>query len=194
MQREMRKVHLQIENTAKILERHFHDMQDFEFTIENERLYLLQTRSGKRSGIAAAKIACDMVKERLISKEEAVLRVEPDHLEQFLFPIFNPDDKKKFDVLTKGLAASPGAASGKVALDAQTAVDMSRKGTRVVLVTKETSPDDIHGMAASHGVLTARGGRTSHAAVVGRQMGKVCVVGAEEIKVDLSKRVFSVDN
>ena len=193
MQREMRKVHLQIENTAKILERHFHDMQDFEFTIENERLYLLQTRSGKRSGIAAAKIACDMVKERLISKEEAVLRVEPDHLEQFLFPIFNPDDKKKFDVLTKGLAASPGAASGKVALDAQTAVDMSRKGTRVVLVTKETSPDDIHGMAASHGVLTARGGRTSHAAVVGRQMGKVCVVGAEEIKVDLSSRSIKVN-
>ena len=193
MQREMRKVHLQIENTAKILERHFHDMQDFEFTIENERLYLLQTRSGKRSGIAAAKIACDMVIERLISKEEAVLRVEPDHLEQFLFPIFYPDDKKKFDVLTKGLAASPGAASGKVALDAQTAVDMSRKGTRVVLVTKETSPDDIHGMAASHGVLTARGGRTSHAAVVGRQMGKVCVVGAEEIKVDLSSRSIKVN-
>ncbi len=192
MQREMRKVHLQIEHTAKILERHFRDMQDFEFTIEDETLYLLQTRSGKRSGIAAVKIACDMVKERLISKEEAVMRVEPEHLEQFLFPIFNPDDKKKFEELTKGLAASPGAASGRVALDAQTAVEMSKKGTRVVLVTKETSPDDIHGMAASHGVLTARGGRTSHAAVVGRQMGKVCVVGAEEIKVDLPSRSFKV--
>ena len=192
MQREMRKVHMQIENTAKILERHFHDMQDFEFTIENESLYLLQTRSGKRSGIAAAKIACDMVKERLITKEEAVLRVEPGHLEQFLFPIFNPDDKKKFEVLTKGLAASPGAASGRIALDAQTAVEMNSKGTSVVLVTKETSPDDIHGMAASHGVLTARGGRTSHAAVVGRQMGKVCVVGAEEIKVDLRTRSIKV--
>tara|TARA_B100000959_G_scaffold286739_1_gene366866 strand:+ start:510 stop:3248 length:2739 start_codon:yes stop_codon:yes gene_type:complete len=192
MQREMRKVHLQIEHTAKILERHFRDMQDFEFTIEDETLYLLQTRSGKRSGIAAVKIACDMVKERLISKEEAVMRVEPEHLEQFLFPIFNPDDKKKFEELTKGLAASPGAASGRVALDAQTAVEMSKEGTRVVLVTKETSPDDIHGMAASHGVLTARGGRTSHAAVVGRQMGKVCVVGAEEIKVDLPSRSFKV--
>ena len=122
MQRELRKVHSQIENTAKILERHFRDMQDFEFTIENEVLYLLQTRSGKRSGIAAAKIACDMVKETLISKEEAVLRVEPEHLEQFLFPIFNPEDKKKFDIMTRGLAASPGAASGRVALDAQTAV------------------------------------------------------------------------
>ena len=192
MQREMRKVHSQIENTAKILERHFRDMQDFEFTIENEILYLLQTRSGKRSGIAAAKIACDMVKETLITKEEAVLRVEPEHLEQFLFPIFNPDDKKKFDVLTKGLAASPGAASGRVALDAQTAVELSKKGKRVVLVTKETSPDDIHGMAAAHGVLTARGGRTSHAAVVGRQMGKVCVVGAEEIRVNIENRSFSV--
>ena len=194
MQREMRKVHSQIENTAKILERHFKDMQDFEFTIESETLFLLQTRSGKRSGIAAAKIACDMVKETLITKEEAVLRVEPEHLEQFLFPIFNPEDKKKFEELTKGLAASPGAASGRVALDAQTAVELSKKGKRVILVTKETSPDDIHGMAAAHGLLTARGGRTSHAAVVGRQMGKVCVVGAEEIKVDMSKRVFSVDN
>ncbi|MEC7925602.1 MAG: pyruvate, phosphate dikinase [Thermodesulfobacteriota bacterium] len=194
MQRELRKVHSQIENTAKILERHFRDMQDFEFTIENEVLYLLQTRSGKRSGIAAAKIACDMVKETLISKEEAVLRVEPEHLEQFLFPIFNPEDKKKFDIMTRGLAASPGAASGRVALDAQTAVELGKKGKRVVLVTQETSPDDIHGMAAAHGLLTARGGRTSHAAVVGRQMGKVCVVGAEEIKVNIKDRNFSVGN
>ncbi len=194
MQRELRRVHSQIENTAKILERHFRDMQDFEFTIENEVLYLLQTRSGKRSGIAAAKIACDMVKETLISKEEAVLRVEPEHLEQFLFPIFNPEDKKKFDIMTRGLAASPGAASGRVALDAQTAVELGKKGKRVILVTQETSPDDIHGMAAAHGLLTARGGRTSHAAVVGRQMGKVCVVGAEEIKVNIKDRNFSVGN
>ena len=192
MKREMGNVHHQIVNTAKILERHFKDMQDFEFTIENEILYLLQTRSGKRSGIAAAKIACDMVKESLISKKDAVNRVEPEHLEQFLFPIFDPDDKKKFTVLTKGLAASPGAASGLVALDAQTAVELSKQGQRVVLVTKETSPDDIHGMSAASGLLTARGGRTSHAAVVGRQMGKVCVVGAEEIKVNLDTRTFSV--
>ena len=192
MQREMGKVHHQIVNTAKILERHFKDMQDFEFTIENEVLYLLQTRSGKRSGIAAAKIACDMVKESLITKKDAISRVEPEHLEQFLFPIFDPDDKKKFNVLTKGLAASPGAASGQVALDAQTAVELSKQGKRVVLVTKETSPDDIHGMSAASGLLTARGGRTSHAAVVGRQMGKVCVVGAEEVRVDLASRTFSV--
>jgi pyruvate,orthophosphate dikinase len=192
MQREMGKVHHQIVNTAKILERHFKDMQDFEFTIENEVLYLLQTRSGKRSGIAAAKIACDMVKESLITKKEAISRVEPEHLEQFLFPIFDPDDKKKFNVLTKGLAASPGAASGQVALDAQTAVELSKQGKRVVLVTKETSPDDIHGMSAASGLLTARGGRTSHAAVVGRQMGKVCVVGAEEVRVNLESRTFSV--
>ena len=194
MQREMNKVHHQIVNTAKILERHFKDMQDFEFTIENEILYLLQTRSGKRSGIAAAKIACDMVKESLITKKDAISRVEPEHLEQFLFPIFDPDDKKKFSILTKGLAASPGAASGRVALDAQTAVELSKQGKRVVLVTKETSPDDIHGMSAASGLLTARGGRTSHAAVVGRQMGKVCVVGAEEIKVNLKTRTFTVDD
>ena len=192
MKREMGNVHNQIVNTAKILERHFKDMQDFEFTIENEILYLLQTRSGKRSGIAAAKIACDMVKESLITKKEAISRVEPEHLEQFLFPIFDPDDKKKFNVLTKGLGASPGAATGRVALDAQTAVELSKLGKRVVLVTKETSPDDIHGMSAAAGLLTARGGRTSHAAVVGRQMGKVCVVGAEEIKVNLDNRTFSV--
>ena len=192
MQREMGKVHHQIVATAKILEKHFKDMQDFEFTIENEILYLLQTRSGKRSGIAAAKIACDMVKESLITKKEAVRRVEPEHLEQFLFPIFDPDDKKKFEILTKGLAASPGAASGTVALDAQTAVELSKQGKRVILVTKETSPDDIHGMSAAAGLLTARGGRTSHAAVVGRQMGKVCVVGAEEIKVNIKNRNFSV--
>ena len=185
-------VYKELIRTAKTLEKHFRDMQDFEFTIEGGKLYLLQTRSGKRTGIASGKLAYDMVKEKLTTKEEALLRVEPQHLEQFLFPIFNPNEKKNFKQIAKGLAASPGAAAGRVALDAETAVEMKQKGDRVILVRKETSPDDIHGMAASLGVLTARGGRTSHAAVVGRQMGKVCVVGAEEIVVDEEKKSFHV--
>ncbi|MCI0454281.1 MAG: pyruvate, phosphate dikinase [Candidatus Dadabacteria bacterium] len=192
LERETPGIYKELIRTAKTLERHFRDMQDFEFTIEEGKLYLLQTRSGKRTGIASGKVAYYMVKEKLITKEEALLRVEPQHLEQFLFPIFNPNEKKNFKQIGKGLAASPGAAAGRVALDAETAVEMKRKGNRVILVRKETSPDDIHGMAASLGVLTARGGRTSHAAVVGRQMGKVCVVGAEEIVVDEEKKSFHV--
>jgi len=192
LERETSHVYKELIQTAKTLEKHFRDMQDFEFTIEEGKLYLLQTRSGKRTGIASGKVAYDMVKEKLITKEEALLRVEPQHLEQFLFPIFNPNEKKNFKQIAKGLAASPGAAAGRVALDAEKAVEMRRKGDRVILVRKETSPDDIHGMAASLGVLTARGGRTSHAAVVGRQMGKVCVVGAEEIVVDEEMKGFRV--
>jgi len=192
LEQEMPAVYKQLIKTAKILEKHFRDMQDFEFTIENRNLYLLQTRTGKRTGIAAGKIAYDMVKEGLITKEEALIRVEPEHLEQFLFPIFNPEEKKNFREIAKGLAASPGAAAGRVAFDAEKAVEMSKRGERAILVRKETSPDDIHGMAASQGVLTARGGRTSHAAVVGRQMGKVCVVGAEDIVVNEEKRSFHV--
>jgi pyruvate, orthophosphate dikinase len=194
LEREMPGVYKKLSRMAKTLEKHFRDMQDFEFTIEEGKLYLLQTRSGKRTGIASGKIAYGMVKERLITKEEALLRVEPEHLEQFLFPIFNPSEKRNFIQIAKGLAASPGAAAGSVALNAETAVEMSNKGERVILVRKETSPDDIHGMAASQGVLTARGGRTSHAAVVGRQMGKVCIVGAEEIIVDEENKSFRAGN
>ncbi|MGH7807627.1 MAG: pyruvate, phosphate dikinase, partial [Thermodesulfobacteriota bacterium] len=190
MEREIPDTYRELSRTAKTLEKHFRDMQDFEFTIEKGKLFLLQTRSGKRTGIASGKVAYDMVKEKLISKEDAILRMEPEHLEQFLFPIFSTDEKKNFRQITKGLAASPGAAAGRVAFDAETAVVMSRKGDRVILVRKETSPDDIHGMAASQGVLTARGGRTSHAAVVGRQMGKVCIVGAEEIVVAEEEKRF----
>ena len=190
LEHEMPKVYEELTETAKALESHFRDMQDFEFTFEGNKLYILQTRTGKRTGIAALKIAHDMVRENLITINEAILRIDPEHIEQFLFPIFDPDQKKNFNLLTKGLSASPGAAAGKVAFDSETAVKMSRSGERVVLVRKETSPDDIHGMAVSQGVLTARGGRTSHAAVVGRQMGKVCVVGAEELIVDEEKRHF----
>ncbi|HWP91732.1 MAG TPA: pyruvate, phosphate dikinase [Thermodesulfobacteriota bacterium] len=194
LEREMPKTYKELARTAKMLEKHFRDMQDFEFTIEDGKLYLLQTRSGKRTGIASGKIAYDMVREKLITREEALLRVEPEHLEQFLFPIFDPNQKKNYRHIAKGLAASPGAAAGRVAMDAEKAVEMNRNGDRVILVRKETSPDDIHGMAVSQGVLTARGGRTSHAAVVGRQMGKVCIVGAEEIIVNEEDRSFHVDD
>jgi pyruvate,orthophosphate dikinase len=190
LEHDMPKVYEELTETAKALESHFRDMQDFEFTLEGYKLYILQTRTGKRTGIAALKIAHDMVRENLITIKEAILRIDPEHIEQFLFPIFDPDQKKNFNLLTTGLSASPGAAAGKVAFDSETAVKMNRRGERVVLVRKETSPDDIHGMAVSQGVLTARGGRTSHAAVVGRQMGKVCVVGAEELIVDEEERHF----
>lgn len=188
--RELPQVYKQLMKIANTLEKHFKDMQDFEFTIEKGKLYFLQTRNGKRTGIAALKIAYDMVREKLITKEEAISRIEPEHLEQFLFPIFNPEEKEKHKVIATGLAASPGAVSGAVALDADTAVRFSSEGKSTILVRKETSADDIKGMAASKGVLTARGGRTSHAAVVGRQMGKVCIVGAEDINIDDKNRRF----
>ena len=190
LERELPKVYKELVKIAKILEKHFKDMQDFEFTIEKGKLYFLQTRNGKRTGLAALKIAYDMVKEKLITKEEALKRIEPEHLEQFLFPIFDPVAREEQSEIASGLAASPGAVSGKVALDADTAVRMRGEGFKVILVRKETSADDIKGMAASEGVLTARGGRTSHAAVVGRQMGKVCIVGAEDIIIDEKKKCF----
>ncbi|HKQ31873.1 MAG TPA: PEP-utilizing enzyme, partial [Thermodesulfobacteriota bacterium] len=188
--RELPQAYKQLMKIANTLEKHFKDMQDFEFTIEKGKLYFLQTRNGKRTGIAALKIAYDMVREKLITREEAISRIEPEHLEQFLFPIFNPEEKEKHKVIATGLAASPGAVSGAVALDADTAVRFGSEGKSTILVRKETSADDIKGMAASKGVLTARGGRTSHAAVVGRQMGKVCIVGAEDINIDEKSRRF----
>ena len=189
--RELPSAYKQLTKIANTLEKHFKDMQDFEFTIERGKLYFLQTRNGKRTGIAALKIAYDMVNEKLITREEAISRIEPEHLEQFLFPIFNPEEKQKHKVIATGLAASPGAVSGAVALDADTAVRFAGEGKSTILVRKETSADDIKGMAASKGVLTARGGRTSHAAVVGRQMGKVCIVGAEDINIDEKNRRFT---
>ena len=188
--RELPSIFRQLAKTVNTLEKHFKDMQDFEFTIERGKLYFLQTRNGKRTGLAALKIAYDMVKEKLITREQAISRIEPEHLEQFLFPIFNPEEKQRHKVIATGLAASPGAVSGAVALDADTAVRFSSQGRSTILVRKETSADDIKGMAASKGVLTARGGRTSHAAVVGRQMGKVCIVGAEDINIDEKNRRF----
>ena len=156
-------------------------MQDFEFTIQEGKLYMLQTRNGKRTGKAAVKIAVDMVAEGLLTKKEALLRVEPSQLDQWLHPVL--DEKQGLKVIGKGLPASPGAAVGQVVFTADDAAKKGKQGP-VILVRAETVPDDIHGMEAAAGILTSRGGMTSHAAVVGRGMGKCCVVGCNDIKVD----------
>jgi pyruvate,orthophosphate dikinase len=171
-----------------VLEKHFGDMQDIEFTIERGRLYILQTRNGKRTGFAAVKIACDMVKERRITRDEALTRVEPEQLLQLLAPVFPADEKEKAvregRLLARGLPAGPGAACGRAAYSAERAVEMARTGEPVILIRAETSPEDILGMNAAQGILTSRGGMTSHAAVVARGMGKCCVVGCGEISID----------
>ncbi len=181
LQKEMPKVYKQLRDITTRLEQHYRDVQDFEFTIESGTLYMLQTRTGKRTAQAAVKIAVDMVKEKLITKEEAILRVEPSQLDQLLHPIIDPKAKKS--VIAKGLNASPGAAVGKAVFTADDAVEMGKK-EKVILVRTETNPDDIHGMDAAVGILTARGGMTSHAAVVARGMGTPCVAGCEAIRVD----------
>ena len=190
LQKEMPQVYRQLHDITTRLEKHYRDVQDFEFTVQEGTLYMLQTRTGKRTAHAAVKIAVDMVAEGLISKEEAVLRVEPASLDQLLHPIIDP--KAKIQVIAKGLPASPGAASGKVVFTADEAVKHAKK-EKVILVRPETTPDDIHGMDAAKGILTARGGMTSHAAVVARGMGKPCVAGCETIKVDLKAEKFSVN-
>jgi pyruvate,orthophosphate dikinase len=189
LEKEMPQVYRQLRDITSRLERHYRDVQDFEFTVQEGTLFMLQTRTGKRTAQAAVKIAVDMVGEGLINKEEAVLRVEPASLDQLLHPIIDP--KAKIQVITKGLPASPGAASGKVVFTADEAVKLAKK-EKVILVRPETTPDDIHGMDAAKGILTARGGMTSHAAVVARGMGKPCVAGCESIKVDLKAEKFTV--
>ena len=176
----------------KKLEKHFKDMQDFEFTIENEKLYMLQTRNGKRTGLAAVRIAAEMVKERLIDWKTAIKRVPADQLDQVLAPVFDEAAQKAAKTLCKGLPAGPGAASGKICLNAERAVEAAKKGN-VLLVRQETSPEDLRGMIAAEGILTARGGVSSHAALVARQMGKVCVCGAAELDVDYHSRTVKVD-
>ncbi len=178
----MPKAYAELVSIYQRLEKHFRDMQDLEFTIEEGRLYLLQTRNGKRVARAAIKIACDMVREGLISKNEALLRVTPDQLDQLLHPSI--DTKTKYKVLAKGLPASPGAAVGKVVFNAEDAIKASEAGKKVVLVRRETSPEDVGGMAAAEGILTATGGMTSHAAVVARGMGKCCIAGCGELSID----------
>ncbi len=192
LEKDMPKVFKQLYDTTKKLEKHYRDIQDFEFTIEKGKLFMLQTRSGKRTAAAAVKIAVDMVAEKLITKQEALSRVEPIQLDQLLHPVFDPKAQK--DVITKGLPASPGAASGQAVFTAEEAVIWKAAGKKVILVRLETSPDDIHGMDAAEGILTARGGMTSHAAVVARGMGKTCVAGCESIKVNEHGKNFTVGN
>lgn len=186
MEEVMPESYAQLVNIRSILEQHYQDMQDIEFTIEKGKLYMLQTRTGKRTAHAAIKIAVDMVKEGLITEKEAILRVDPDQLDQLLHPSLDPRADKQ--VLAKGLPASPGAASGMVVFNADEAEEQNRLKKKVILVRIETSPEDIHGMHAAQGILTARGGMTSHAAVVARGMGKCCVSGCGEIKIDYEKQ------
>jgi pyruvate,orthophosphate dikinase len=186
------KAYKQLRQITTRLERHYKDVQDFEFTIQDEKLYMLQTRNGKRTGYAAVVIATDLVAEKLVTPKDAVLMVEPEALSQLLSPIFNPKDWKALPITTKGLPASPGAASGQVVFTADDAVEWTRQGKKVMLVRKETVPDDIHGMFVAQGILTATGGMTSHAAVVGRQMGKPSVVGAGALSIDDRAKTLSI--
>jgi pyruvate,orthophosphate dikinase len=187
----MPEVYAQLKEITANLEKHYRDMQDFEFTIQEGKLYMLQTRNGKRTGPAALHIAVDMVDEGLITKEEAILRVDPQQLDQLLHPILEPASKKNLKKIATGLPASPGAAVGRIVFTADDAVAAAPKGP-VILVRKETVPDDIHGMEVAKGILTARGGMTSHAAVVARGMGSPCVAGAEGLQVDERKKQLSV--
>ena len=188
----MPKAYAQLRTITTRLERHYKDVQDFEFTIQDERLFMLQTRSGKRTGFAAVVIATDLVSERLITPKEAILLVDPESLNQLLAPGFDQNEWKKIPTATRGLPASPGAASGQVVFSADQAVAWTQQGKQVILVRRETVPDDIHGMFVSQGILTATGGMTSHAAVVGRQMGKPSIVGAGALEVDEQAKTFSV--
>ena len=176
----------------KKLEKHFKDMQDFEFTIEDEKLYMLQTRNGKRTGLAAVRIATEMVKEKLIDWKTAIKRVPAEQLDQVLAPVFDAAAQKSAKKLCKGLPAGPGAASGKICMNAERAVEAAKKGP-VLLVRQETSPEDLRGMIAAEGILTARGGVSSHAALVARQMGKVCVCGAADLDIDYKSRTVKVN-
>ena len=189
----MPRAYEELRDITKRLEQHYRDVQDFEFTIEDEKLYMLQTRNGKRTGHAAVVIATDLVEEGVIEPVDAVRMVEPDALTQLLAPVFDPEAWAALPAVTQGLPASPGAACGEVVFTADEAVRWARQGRDVLLVRKETVPDDIHGMHVAQGVLTATGGMTSHAAVVGRQMGKPSVVGAGELHVSESERVVTVN-
>ena len=188
----MPQVFADLNNIQQKLENYFHDMQDLEFTIQDGKLWMLQTRNGKRTGNAMVKMAVDMLKEGLIDEKTALLRLEPNKLDELLHPVFDREAKAKAKVLTKGLPASPGAACGRVVFFADEAEAWQSRGEKVILVRLETSPEDLRGMHVSEGILTARGGMTSHAAVVARGMGKCCVSGAGALNVDYQKRCFSV--
>ncbi|HDL07199.1 MAG TPA: pyruvate, phosphate dikinase [Desulfobacteraceae bacterium] len=198
MIKEMPDAYAEFEKIAQKLEKHYREMQDVEFTIEKGKLWMLQTRDGKRTARAAVRIAVEMADEGLITRKEAVLRVQPEQVDFFLHPQFTVEAKNAArdagELLASGLNVSPGAASGVVALDADLAEEWGKKGRSVIMVRPETKPDDVHGMLASEGILTSRGGRTSHAALVARQFGKPAVVGVSELKLDMNKRRIQVDD
>ena len=184
--------HKELLRICKVLEKHFRDVQDFEFTIEEEKVFMLQTRNGKRTGLAAVRIACEMVKEKLISWKDAVTRIPADDLDQLLAPVFDQAAVKKVKTIAKGLPAGPGAATGKVYFNADRAETAKARGEEVLLVRLETSPEDLRGMIAANGILTARGGVSSHAALVARQMGKICVCGAAGVQINYPKRTMKI--
>src|SRR5436305_2331336 len=190
---EMPSAHKELMKVRAILERHFKDMQDLEFTVEENRLYILQTRNGKRTGHAAVRIAVDMVDEKLITKKDAVRRIPADSLAHLLAPIFDRQSVRAAKKIGSGLPAGPGAACGRVVFNAEEAVIRAERGEKVVLARIETSPEDLRGMIAAEGILTSRGGVSSHAALVARQMGKVCVCGATGIQIDYQKRTLSAN-
>ncbi|MDD3594541.1 MAG: pyruvate, phosphate dikinase [Candidatus Gastranaerophilales bacterium] len=194
LSQEMPALYEQYVDIAKKLENHYKDVQDMEFTIERGKLYILQTRNGKRTAAAAVRIAVEMAKEGTISKERAIQLVDPAQLYQLMLPSFDPAAKKNAKLIAKGLAASPGAAVGKIIFDTQEAADRGTAGEKVILVRIETCPDDIHGMIAAQGVLTLRGGMTSHAAVVAKGMGKACVAGCEDLKIDLKNQTLTTSD
>ncbi|MCG8541928.1 MAG: pyruvate, phosphate dikinase [Clostridia bacterium] len=179
---------------TKVLERHYRDMQDIEFTIEKGKLYLLQTRTGKRTAKAAVNIGVDMAHEGLIDREAALMRIDPEQIDQLLHPTFKPSELKKAKIISKGLPASPGAATGRVYFTSEDVVEASKRGEKTILVRIETSPEDIEGMVNSEGILTSKGGMTSHAAVVARGMGKCCVAGCGELKLDQHSKLFKVND
>ncbi len=191
LETDMPDIYAQYVNIAKQLEKGYHDVQDMEFTVERGKLWILQTRNGKRTAKAAIKIAVDMYNEGIISKEEAIMQVDPYSVYQVLLPCFNPDKVKHSHKVSKGVNASPGAAVGKIVFDTEEAARRGEAGEKVILVRIETCPDDIHGMAVSQGVLTLRGGATSHAAVVAKGMGKPCVSGCEDLKIDLANETIT---
>jgi pyruvate,orthophosphate dikinase len=184
--------HKELLRICKVLEKHFRDVQDFEFTIEEEKVFMLQTRNGKRTGLAAVRIACEMVKEKLITWKDAIKRIPADDLDQLLAPVFDRAAVKKMSAIAKGLPAGPGAATGKVYFNADRAEAAKAKGEEVLLVRLETSPEDLRGMIAANGILTARGGVSSHAALVARQMGKICVCGAADVQINYAKRTMKI--
>src|SRR3954449_10325236 len=188
----MPKAYAELERIRQTLEKRFKDVQDFEFTIEDGVVYMLQTRNGKRTAMAALKISMDMFREKLIDWKTAVMRNPADQLEQLLAPVFDTTEVAKAKAIATGLPAGPGAASGQIYLNAERAVSAADKGEKVLLVRVETSPEDLRGMIAAEGILTARGGVSSHAALVARQMGKVCVCGASALQVDYAKKTLTV--